>query len=246
VRAIPSKIPATKIPSTTAAKTQTEVTPNRAAVLKKKRAEDQLAKHKARMQAKRNEQSGGKMDSLHEQRAKAHKKTAGRRVKDWDAIHAKQFAKQESLVDHVQRKNALKTKSTPQSKPTPQQQKPHATEPTPKASPVVQASPGVRASPNVQRTIVGGKVVVRHVAKSIRGGAGKGGTKYKPYTGVVKPLPKVHAKLTPVRSKENTAPKKFDLKASLAKKPSWEVKKGKVKQFRDTTKIPNTVMETTG
>ena len=50
VRAIPSKIPATKIPSTTAAKTQTEVTPNRAAVLKKKRAEDQLAKHKARMQ----------------------------------------------------------------------------------------------------------------------------------------------------------------------------------------------------
>lgn len=32
---------------------------------------------------------------------------------------------------------------------------------------------------------------MRHVAKSIRGGAGKGGTKYKPYTGVVKPLPKV-------------------------------------------------------
>jgi len=103
------------------------------------------------------------------------------------------------------------------------------------------ASSSVKESPAAKkRAIVAGKVVNKAIAKpSIRGGAA-----YKPYTGPVKAVAKIHSKLTPAKSKENKKPK-FDLKASLAKKPSWKVKAGKVAKFTDTTKIPNCVMETT-
>ena len=102
------------------------------------------------------------------------------------------------------------------------------------------SSSTVKQSPAAKkRAIVAGKVINKAITKTI-----KGGTAYKPYTGKVKPIKEIHAKLTPAKAKENKKPK-FDLKASLAKKPTWNVKTGTVKKFKDTTQIPNCVMEST-
>ena len=209
-----------------------------AADLKKKRAADAAAKHKARMAAIRAQKGAGKgkLEDLKAQRAKAHpKRTPVKTAKDWDAIHAANEAKQESLVSFVARKQAAK--ETPKAKaPTPnkvryviKKSKAVAPRPVKKPTPKKASPKAAKQSPAQKRAIVAGKIVKKPIAKpTIRGGG------YKPYTGpvgyIMKPTPK----------KENTAPKKkFDLKASLAKKPSWEVKKGAVQKFKDTTQIPN-------
>jgi len=86
--------------------------------LKQQRAAAANEAHKARMDAIRAKKAGGgKMAEMEKGRATAHKKTV-RKVKDWDAIHAKNNAKKESIVDHVARKTAEKAK-VPPSKATP-------------------------------------------------------------------------------------------------------------------------------
>jgi len=207
--------------------------------LKKKRAADAAAKHKARMAAIRAQKSGGKMEGLKAQRAKAHGKPAVKRTpvktaKDWDAIHAKAEAKQESLVSFVARKTAAGATPVKAKALTPnklrfvvKKTKAVAVRPVSKAkSPKASVKKSPKPSPKAasKRAIVGGKIVKSIAKPSIRGGSYKTGTFAKP---------------TPQKS-ENTAPKaKFDLKASLAKKPSWTVKKGTVSKFKDTQQIPS-------
>jgi len=177
--------------------------------LKKKRAAAAADKHKARMDAIRAKKAGGKLAELQEQRAKAHKRTA--KVKDWDAIHARNEAKQESLVDHVARKNAEKAKAAARAAGTPSDK-------SEKATPEVrcffkrQESPAVRcfykaapkaASPEgpAKRVIVGGKVVTKEATKTLRGG---GAAKTLRGGGAAKGS--VQAGFRPLAAKENKSP----------------------------------------
>jgi hypothetical protein len=110
-----------------------------ASTLKEARARKEMAKHKERLASKRKEreEKTGKIGAAQEQRKAAHVKTAGKRpAKDWDAIHARAFAKQESLTDHVKRKKAEKAKGA-----TPRRE---GTVPTPSVEPV---TPAPRRSP---------------------------------------------------------------------------------------------------
>ena len=89
-------------------------------------------------------------------------------LSDVDDTRLQNFAKQESVKAHVMRKDAaIKKSATP-----------------------------VKVNPKLVRTIQAGKIVNKPIAKpTIRGGQ-KTKTGYVPYTGAVKPLPKVSSRLS--------------------------------------------------
>jgi len=261
--------------------------------LKQKRAASAMEQHKARMAKRAEKKEGtGKLGALQQKRAEVNKRAPKRKVKDWDAIYARQMAKQESLSEHLARKTALKSASV---KPSPSVQRsasksaapsvtksPAAAAPrcqvsgirrpmvtqekkevpvkktivktTPVKKTIVKTTPVkktiVKKTP-VKKTIVKTTPVKKAIVKTTSakkvvkpkrsGGGHDASGKYRPYTGVVQPMPKVHMKLTP--AKENRPPKKkFDLQASLASKPKWQLKTGKVQKFADTTKIPTAAL----
>jgi len=212
-------------PAATAAAAQARDAVSRMEQLKKERAFKASSNKAINRVLKKGERQRAhdKLGSCAVQRKKvlASKPVKRTPVKDWDAIHARMFAKEKSVKQHLLQK---------------------------KPTPIKPAQPDkLKVGHVYEKKVIrgGGKV---EIVKCIRGGqpvkSMKGVATSAPsrgvqpcgvdkpkvnasgrYVGVVKPIEKIKPHLTPRNAKDLKKERpKFDLKASLARKPTWSMK----------------------
>lgn len=239
----------------------------------KRAAASLLAKQQAAAAKKQDKKPAGKLEQSAAQRQKQLASKPGRKkrrgVPDFDKLHAREFAKERSLKQHVDIKQNLKDKASTPAKPSPavdraqqikdrraaaakqQRTKPVARKENkqPPAGRLERSAAERRKqlatkpgrSNVVEKKVIcgGGRVEVRKV---IQGGQSdrSAGTWNKSTVASAKKVKSNRA--TEAEAKKPAGKPKFDLKASLAKKPTWKMKTGKLHKFTDTTNVPNSVM----